>query len=156
MDRSNFPDSSSSITGETSEKSPLFKLYFSKDQLLGRSNVRPFKIEGTRELFRKHLLNNHTYESIVDVKIRFRRSRRAKILLREIRESRGRVYEREQGFDFLFKKRKRRKVHFRYGWWHEQGIQPIESRINFRKRTSDLVNFRMKIYAEDEKLKTLK
>lgn len=42
---------------------------------------------------------------------------------------------------------------FSYGWWHEQGIEPVESRFNFRKKTSELVNFQLKIFAEDRKLK---
>ncbi|XP_046823169.1 uncharacterized protein LOC124426017 [Vespa crabro] len=40
-----------------------------------------------------------------------------------------------------------------YGWWHEKGIEPKDQRFNFHKRTSDLVSFQMKIYAEDKKTK---
>ncbi|XP_029169731.1 uncharacterized protein LOC114939561 [Nylanderia fulva] len=43
-----------------------------------------------------------------------------------------------------------------YGWWHDKGIHPKDTRFNFHKRTSDLVSFQMKIYAEDRKLKGLK
>ncbi|XP_077270816.1 uncharacterized protein LOC143902009 [Temnothorax americanus] len=43
-----------------------------------------------------------------------------------------------------------------YGWWHDKGIHPKDARFNFHKRTSDLVSFQMKIYAEDRKLKGLK
>ncbi|XP_014474069.1 PREDICTED: uncharacterized protein LOC106744119 [Dinoponera quadriceps] len=42
-----------------------------------------------------------------------------------------------------------------YGWWHDRGIHPKDPRFNFHKRTSDLVSFQMKIYAEDRKLKGL-
>ncbi|EGI67846.1 hypothetical protein G5I_03572 [Acromyrmex echinatior] len=43
-----------------------------------------------------------------------------------------------------------------YGWWHDKGIHPKDARFDFHKRTSDLVSFQMKIYAEDRKLKGLK
>ncbi|XP_012056977.1 PREDICTED: uncharacterized protein LOC105620078 [Atta cephalotes] len=43
-----------------------------------------------------------------------------------------------------------------YGWWHDKGIQPKDARFDFHKRTSDLVSFQMKIYAEDRKLKGFK
>ncbi|EFN83843.1 hypothetical protein EAI_15725 [Harpegnathos saltator] len=42
-----------------------------------------------------------------------------------------------------------------YGWWHDRGIYPRDPRFNFHKKTSDLVSFQMKIYAEDRKLKGL-
>ncbi|XP_014607339.1 PREDICTED: uncharacterized protein LOC106788521 [Polistes canadensis] len=40
-----------------------------------------------------------------------------------------------------------------YGWWHEKGIEPKDQRFQFHKKTSDLVSFQMKIYAEDKKMK---
>ncbi|XP_015186513.1 PREDICTED: uncharacterized protein LOC107071759 [Polistes dominula] len=40
-----------------------------------------------------------------------------------------------------------------YGWWHEKGIEPKDQRFQFHKKTSDLVSFQMKIYAEDKKTK---
>ncbi|XP_012270599.1 uncharacterized protein LOC105694481 [Orussus abietinus] len=42
-----------------------------------------------------------------------------------------------------------------YGWWHEKGIHPRDPKFDFHKKTSDLVSFQMKIYAEDRKLKGL-
>ncbi|XP_015586423.1 uncharacterized protein LOC107263582 [Cephus cinctus] len=42
-----------------------------------------------------------------------------------------------------------------YGWWHDRGIKPRDPRFNFHKKTSDLVSYQMRIYAEDRKLKGL-
>ncbi|XP_012233134.1 uncharacterized protein [Linepithema humile] len=43
-----------------------------------------------------------------------------------------------------------------YGWWHDKGIHPKNTPFNFHKKTSDLVSFQMKIYAEDQKFKNPK
>nr|XP_034186794.1 uncharacterized protein LOC117607328 [Osmia lignaria] len=131
MDRKNYPDS---ITERTSEKQPPFKLCFSKDRLLGRSDLRALKTEDDPTASKFYSTKYESYEN----------------------EDKNEKAKDQQGNIYKFINRRSPLTSHAYGWWYEQGIRPTESRIDFRKKTSDLVNYQMKIYAEDQKLKNSK
>ncbi|XP_076162368.1 uncharacterized protein LOC143144151 [Ptiloglossa arizonensis] len=132
MDRTSSRDSNSPTTKRIPEKPP-FKLCFSKDRLPGKSNVRDSKIDGdaiTPKFYSRE------YEDATDSN--------ATDMLEEIKNQEKKTPKDDCHWPLLTSRT--------YGWWHEYGIQPKESRFNFRKRTSDLINFQMKIYAEDRRL----
>ncbi|KOC68817.1 hypothetical protein WH47_10805 [Habropoda laboriosa] len=138
MDRSNSCDSNSSSVGKTLEKPPpLFKLYFSKDRLVGKSNVCISRINGgdsiTPKFYSKEYDNTVNDLNTVDT------------------HHEGSTEEEENGC----KDTRRRPLltSHAYGWWHERGgIQRLDSRFDFRKKTSDLVILGVKLYSEDRKL----
>ncbi|XP_076640478.1 uncharacterized protein LOC143352102 [Colletes latitarsis] len=134
MDRSS-RDSNSPTTTKNPEKPP-FKLCFSKDRLPGKSSIRGSKINGDTitPKFYSREYENATDPNVTD-------------MIEEISDQK-RTPKDVCHWPLLTSRT--------YGWWHEYGIQPKESRFNFHKRTSDLVNFQMKIYAEDRRLEGLK
>ncbi|XP_053994535.1 uncharacterized protein LOC128884892 isoform X2 [Hylaeus volcanicus] len=136
MDQTSSRDTNSPTVNRVSEKPP-FKLCFSKDQLLGKSNVRGSKIDGD-PITPKFYSRNYENASDPNTTDTFE----------EIRNQ-----ERKTPRDCC---RWPLLTSSMYGWWHEYGIQPKGSQLNFHKKTSDLVNYQMKIYAEDRKLGSLK
>ncbi|XP_015430252.1 PREDICTED: uncharacterized protein LOC107186825 [Dufourea novaeangliae] len=132
MDRTSSRDSNSPTTNRVPEKPP-FKLCFSKDQLPGKSSVRTSTINGdsvapkfySREYGDAN--DPNTCDVLEEITSRKRRSPKDAYHCRLL-------------------------TSHAYGWWYEQGIQPNQSRFNFHKKTSDLVNFQMKVYAEDRRL----
>ncbi|XP_020285015.1 uncharacterized protein LOC109855308 [Pseudomyrmex gracilis] len=118
---------------ETSRKSerPPFKLCFSQSQQIGRSDASKTNVNVvTPKFYSREFARNA--ENASDEKIATERDRNPRDLYQ---------------WPLL--------TSHTYGWWHDKGVHP-KNRFDFHKRTSDLVSFQMKIYAEDRKLKGLK
>ncbi|KAH0946845.1 hypothetical protein HN011_008571 [Eciton burchellii] len=124
------------VTSKRSDKPP-FKLCFSKNQHIGRSDICVLKTNAdfvTPKFYSRELEDTRN-ANVSDTLGRIARE--------QIRNPRD-LYQSPL------------LTSHTYGWWHNQGIHPKDSRFNFHKKTSDLVSFQMKIYAEDRKLKSLK
>ncbi|CAK9832006.1 hypothetical protein ANTRET_LOCUS8909 [Anthophora retusa] len=141
MDRSNSCDSNSSSVGGTLEKSPPhFKLHFSKDRLVGKSNIHTTFTTGdsvTPKFYSKKYDNTENDFNTIDDT-----------------HSEGRRKQEEN--DCKYTRRQPLLTSNAYGWWHERGIQPLVSRFDFRKKTSDLVILGTKIFTEDRKFASSK
>ncbi|KAG7214166.1 hypothetical protein KM043_001515 [Ampulex compressa] len=114
---------------------PPFKLCFSKNQRLGRSDV----------------LVSKTAADVLTPKF-YSREMEGKAAAVETTNTAERL-AREEGKGPTMLYRWPLLSSHAYGWWHRRGIRPNDERLDFRKKTSDLVTFRMKIYAEDKKAK---
>ncbi|XP_076642240.1 uncharacterized protein LOC143353061 [Halictus rubicundus] len=134
MDRTSSRDSDSPTIRKIPEKPP-FKLCFSKDQLLGKSSVRTLRMncDSIAPKFYSRECENANDPDESDA-------------IEKITSD-----ERKPSTDTNCYPYRLLTSHT-YGWWHEQGIQPRDSRFNFHKKTSDLVHFQMKVYAEDRRL----
>ncbi|XP_076238973.1 uncharacterized protein LOC143182095 [Calliopsis andreniformis] len=135
MDLTSSRDSYSPTTKRADK--PPFRLCFSQNRLPGRSTVYVPKIDGepiTPKFYSKE------YEDVNHLD--------ASEALERATSKEKKSSEDVRRWPLLTSRA--------YGWWHSQGIEPTESRFNFRKKTSDLVNMQLKIYAEDRRLKGLK
>ncbi|XP_050453122.1 uncharacterized protein LOC126852390 [Cataglyphis hispanica] len=124
------------VTSKKLERPP-FKLCFSKNQQTGRSNICISKTNAnfvTPKFYSRELENDQN----ADVSDTLER-----IAAEQDRNPRN-LYQTPL------------LTSHTYGWWHDKGIQPKDTRFNFHKKTSDLVSFQMKIYAEDRNLKSHK
>ena len=136
MDQTSSRGSRSPTTKRTEQKPP-FKLCFSKDRLPGKSNVCAPKTDDdpiTPKFYSKEYADTSYLNHL-----------NASETLEQVPNQERNITEDVRRWPLLTSRA--------YGWWHERGIQPKESRFNFRKKTSDLVNFQLKIYVEDQRLK---
>ncbi|XP_076378302.1 uncharacterized protein LOC117227446 isoform X3 [Megalopta genalis] len=125
MDRTSSRDSDSPTIRKVPEKPP-FKLCFSKDQILGDSIAPKFYSRQCESGGANDPNESRTLDDITPG-------------------------EKKSPTDLNCYPYRLLSSHA-YGWWHEQGIRPKDSRFNFHKKTSDLVHFQMKVYAEDRRL----
>ncbi|XP_033201793.2 uncharacterized protein LOC117163543 [Bombus vancouverensis nearcticus] len=135
MDRTSSHGSNSSAVAKQLEKLPPFKLCFSKDRLIGKSNIRVSKINGesiTPKFYSKEYENRANNFNTIDT---FEKST-------EEQENSGNCSRRPP---ILLSSNA-------YGWWHERGLQPLRSRFDFHRKTSDLVNFGTNVRNEKRKI----
>ncbi|XP_026301568.1 uncharacterized protein LOC102653888 isoform X1 [Apis mellifera] len=138
MDRINSCGTSSSMMDKQVEKPPPFKLCFSKDRLLGKSNIRVSKINGD-------LITSKYYSKYENTPENFN----------AIETHEKSTEQKENNCDY--RKGPAILTSYAYGWWYERGLRPIESRLDFRKKTTDLINFGIDTNnAENRKFRNLK
>ncbi|XP_012525685.1 uncharacterized protein LOC105830726 [Monomorium pharaonis] len=125
------------VTSTKKSERPPFKLCFSRNQQIGKSDARVSKtnVDFVTPKFYSRTLEDARNADVGDTLER---------LAAEQERSPRRLYQTPL------------LTSHTYGWWHDRGIHPKDTRLDFHKRTSDLVSFQMKIYAEDRKLKGLK
>ncbi|XP_033338588.2 uncharacterized protein LOC117227446 isoform X1 [Megalopta genalis] len=161
MDRTSSRDSDSPTIRKVPEKPP-FKLCFSKDQILGKSSVRTLKTNCTHMIFFWFAKRTNVPLSVILV-IVAGDSIAPKFYSRQCESGGANDPNESRTLDDITPGEKKSPTDLNcypyrllsshaYGWWHEQGIRPKDSRFNFHKKTSDLVHFQMKVYAEDRRL----
>ncbi|XP_066597324.1 uncharacterized protein [Prorops nasuta] len=129
---SDSPDFRAASSRRKVEKRPPFRLCFSRHQQIGKSDAGISQVKADSVAWKFYSRQTEPVKNL------------------DVRETAIKIAKEENKMP-KDKYRWPLLTSHTYGWWHDKGNFPKDPRFNFHKKTSDLVSFQIKIYAEDRK-----